>query len=87
MLKAEYSRKINKSSFILIPENDCREETDSIEMFRYHQIPYFLCMREQKKDTEQQFSYDITGKRSLEQLLEYKKLHLTWHAFRLRIIC
>ncbi len=74
MLKAEYSRKINKSSFILIPENDCREETDSIEMFRYHQIPYFLCMREQKKDTEQQFSYDITGKRSLEQLLEYKKL-------------
>ena len=73
-LKTEYSRKINKSSFLLTPEKDCEEEKDSIEMFRYHQIPYFLNMQEQKKDAERQFCYDITGKRSLVHLLEYKIL-------------
>lgn len=74
MLKAEYSRKINKSSFILKPEKECGNEKDSIEMFRYNKIPYFLSMKEQMADARLQFCYDITGKRSLEQLLEYKTL-------------
>jgi len=72
--KAEYFRKINKSSLIIIPEKDCEAERDSIEMFRYNHIPYFLKMEEQRKDVHLQFCYDITSKRSLEQLLEYKSL-------------
>ena len=57
-----------------MPEKDCGHEKDSIEMFHYNKIPYFLCMKEVKKDTGTQFRYDITGRRSLEQLLEYKTL-------------
>ncbi len=74
MLKAEYSRKINKSSFVLKPEKDCGDEKDSIEMFQFNKIPYFLSMQKQTTDTELKFCYDITSKRSLEQLLEYKSL-------------
>lgn len=134
VLKAKYIRKLNKSSLILIPEQDCvREqncinqekcinkqhsinekdcinekncsikwdsinkkncsneqdcidginyvnirnniyEQDCIEMFRYNEIPYFLNMEQQKQDMRFQYCYDITGKRSLEQLLEYQTL-------------
>lgn len=74
MRKTEYIRKINKSSLIIVPEKDCGNERDSIEMFRYNHIPYFLKMEEQKKDIHLQFCYDITSKRSLEHLLEYKTL-------------
>ena len=74
MRKAEYIRKMNKSSLIIIPEKDCGTERDSIEMFRYNHIPYFLKMEEQRKDIHLQFCYDITSRRSLEQLLEYKSL-------------
>ncbi len=49
-------------------------EQDCIEMFRYNEIPYFLNMEQQKQDMKFQYCYDITGKRSLEQLLEYKTL-------------
>ncbi len=74
MFKTEYSRTIQKSSLLFMPEKDCGHEKDSIEMFHYNKIPYFLCMKEVKKDTGTQFRYDITGRRSLEQLLEYKTL-------------
>lgn len=146
MLKAKYIRKLNKSSLILIPEQDCVRkqdcvseqncinqekyinkqdfiyekdcsnkrdsingknssnkwdstneknssneqqcingingvnirnniyEQDCIEMFRYNEIPYFLNMEQQKQGMQFQYCYDITGKRSLEQLLEYKTL-------------
>lgn len=74
MIKAEYRRKINKSSLIIIPDKDYEMERDSIEMFRYNEIPYFLKMEIQRKETELQFCYDITSKRSLEHLLEYKSL-------------
>lgn len=74
MLKAEYIRKINQSSLMITPEKEYESEKDSIEMFRHHQIPDFLKMKVQKKNTFAQFCYDITSKRSLEQLLEYKSL-------------
>lgn len=74
MFKTEYSRTIQKSSLLFMPEKDCGHEKDSIEMFHYNKIPYFLYMKEVKKDTGTQFRYDITGRRSLEQLLEYKTL-------------
>lgn len=74
MLKTEYSRGINKSSLLLTPEKDYGAEIDSIEMFRYNQIPYFLNMEPKKKNITLQFCYDITGRRSLGQLLEYKPL-------------
>lgn len=74
MRKAEYIRKINKSSLIITPEKECGTERESIEMFRYNHIPYFLKMEEHRKDVYLQFCYDITSRRSLEQLLEYKSL-------------
>lgn len=74
MLKAEYTRRINKSSLIITAENDCQAEKDSIEMFRYNDIPCFLKMEAQRKDADWQFCYDITSRRSLDQLLEYKPL-------------
>lgn len=74
MPKAEYIRKINQSSLMITPEKEYETEKDSIEMFRYHQIPDFLKMKVQKRNTNAQFCYDITSKRSLEQLLEYKLL-------------
>lgn len=74
MWKAEYIRKINKSSLIITPEKECGTERESIEMFRYNHIPYFLKMEEHRKDVYLQFCYDITSRRSLEQLLEYKSL-------------
>ncbi len=74
VLKTEYTRKINKSSLVITPEKDYETEKDCIEMFRYNQIPYFLNMELQKRNTALQFCYDITGRRSLEQLLEYKSL-------------
>ncbi len=74
MPKAEYIRKINQSSLMITPEKEYESEKDSIEMFRHHQIPDFLKMKVQKKNTFAQFCYDITSKRSLEQLLEYKSL-------------
>ncbi len=74
MPKAEYIRKINQSSLMIIPEKEYETEKDSIEMFRYHLIPDFLKMKVQKKNTNAQFCYDITSKRSLQQLLEYKLL-------------
>lgn len=75
MRKAEYIRKINKSSLIITPEKECGAEKESIEMFRYNHIPYFLKMEEHRKDIYLQFCYDITSRRSLEQLLEYKSLN------------
>lgn len=72
--KAEYSRGMNSSSLILTAEKDYRLEKDSIEMFRYNKIPYFLDMKAQRKNIRQQFCYDITSKRSLEQMLDYKTL-------------
>ncbi len=74
MLKAEYIRKMNKSSFLLTPEKDFEPEKDSIEMLCYNEIPFFLHMAVQKKDMQLRFCYDITGRRSLDQLLEYKIL-------------
>lgn len=73
-MKTEYTRTINKSSLIITPEKDYEEEKESLEMFRYNQIPYFLKMEAKKKNISLQFCYDITGRRSLEQLLEYKPL-------------
>jgi len=40
-VKTEYTRTINKSSLIITPEKDYEEEKESMEMFRYNQIPYF----------------------------------------------
>lgn len=74
MIKTEYTRKINKSSLIIIPEKEDEEERDSIGMFQYNEIPYFLKMEAQRTGVELKFCYDITGKRSLEQLLEYQPL-------------
>lgn len=71
---AEYMRKINKSSLMITPEEDCLTDKESIGMFHYNEIPYFLKMDIQRQDTGLRFQYDITGKRSLEQLLEYKQL-------------
>lgn len=73
-MKTEYTRTINKSSLIITPEKDYEEEKEIMEMFRYNQIPYFLKMEAKKKNISLQFCYDITGRRSLEQLLEYKPL-------------
>lgn len=73
-MKTEYTRTINKSSLIITPEKDYEEEKESMEMFRYNQIPYFLKMEAKKRNISLQFCYDITGRRSLEQLLEYKPL-------------
>ncbi len=75
MPKAEYIRKINKSSMIIMQEKDCSNERESMEMFHYNEIPYFLKMEKQRQDSNLQFQYDITGKRSLGQLLEYKQLN------------
>lgn len=80
MLNAEYTRRINKSYFILnkkYNDGECdmgavKEDQDSIEMFRHNKIANFLCMEAQKKDIKYQFCYDITGRRSLGQMLEYK---------------
>ena len=74
MPKAEYIRKINQSSLLLTPDKEYETEKDSIGMFRYHEIPDFLKLEVKKKNTNAQFCYDITSKRSLEQLLEYKSL-------------
>lgn len=73
-VKTEYTRTINKSSLVITPEKDCEAEKDCMEMFRYNQISHFLKMEPRKKNITQQFCYDITGRRSLEQLLEYKTL-------------
>lgn len=73
-MKTEYTRTINKSSLVITPEKDCEAEKDCMEMFRYNQISHFLKMEPRKKNITQQFCYDITGRRSLEQLLEYKTL-------------
>lgn len=77
MYKAEYQRKINKSSLILKPQLGCWDEKgqkDSIQMFYYNEIPYFISMQAYQKDLSVQFCYDITGRRALGQLLEYKEL-------------
>lgn len=74
MIKTEYTRKINKSSLLIMPEKEYEEERDSIGMFRYNEIPYFLKMEAQRTGAGLKFCYDITGKRSLEQLLEYQAL-------------
>lgn len=74
MPKAEYIRKINQSSLLITPEKEYETEKDSIGMFQYHAIPDFLNLEVKKKNTNAQFCYDITSKRSLEQLLEYKSL-------------
>lgn len=60
---------------IIMQENDCSNERESMEMFHYNEIPYFLKMEKQRQDSNLQFQYDITGKRSLGQLLEYKQLN------------
>lgn len=77
MLKAEYTRKINKSILMITPEKDFDAEKESVSMFQYNEIPYFLKMNTQRKNMELQFCYDITSQRSLEQLLEYKPLEYT----------
>ena len=64
-MKTEYTRTINKSSLIITPEKDYEEEKESMEMFRYNQIPYFLKMEAKKRNISLQFCYDITGRRSL----------------------
>ena len=74
MLKAEYTRKINNSILIITPEKDFDTEKESISMFQYNEIPYFLKMGTQRKNIELQFCYDITSQRSLNQLLEFKSL-------------
>lgn len=74
MLKAEYTRKINNSILIITPEKDFDAEKESISMFQYNEIPYFLKMGTQRKNIELQFCYDITSQRSLNQLLEFKSL-------------
>ncbi len=75
--KAEYKRGINSSNLILAAGIDYEIEKDSIEMFRYNTIPYFLKMNTNRRESGLQFCYDITSKRSLEQLLEYKSLDYT----------
>lgn len=75
--ETEYIRKLNHSSLLLTAEGACEEETDSIEMFHYNKIPYFLNMQRQVQDGKTQFSYDITGKRPLDQMLEVKALEHT----------
>ncbi len=77
MLKAEYTRKINNSILIITPEKDFDTEKESISMFQYNEIPYFLKMGTQRKNIELQFCYDITSQRSLNQLLEFKSLDYT----------
>jgi len=74
LLKAEYTRKINNSILIITPEKDFDTEKESISMFQYNEIPYFLKMGTQRKNIELQFCYDITSQRSLNQLLEFKSL-------------
>ncbi|MCI9122753.1 MAG: FHA domain-containing protein [Eubacterium sp.] len=70
----EYRRNINQSILILTVQKDCGKDRDSMEMFRYNKIPYFLCMQAIDQGSSLQFHYDITGRRSLDQLLEYKIL-------------
>lgn len=70
----EYRRNINQSILILTVQKDCGKDRDSIEMFRYNKIPYFLGMQAIEQGSSLQFHYDITGRRSLDQLLEYKIL-------------
>ncbi len=72
--KAEYRRKINGSNLILTANRNCTVEKDSVGMFLCNEIPYFLKMRIQRKDETLMFCYDMTRKRSLEQILEYKPL-------------
>lgn len=72
--KAEYSRGMNKSILMITQENNSDPEKDCIEMFRYNEIPYFLKMQMKRKDGAEQFCYDITGRKSLDQLLEFKAL-------------
>lgn len=72
--RAEYSRGMNSSNLILTAEKENQSEMDGIEMFRYHKIPYFLNIKMQERNGRKHFEYNITGKRSLEQLLEYRTL-------------
>ena len=72
--KAEYVRKLNKSTFILTAEKEFEREKDSIEMFHYNSIPYFLIMETHQENMKLKCCYDITGRHSLDQLFEYKPL-------------
>lgn len=73
--KVEYSRSMNQCNLIITAEEGNEIEKDSIEMFRYNQIPYFLNFHIQKKNNAVQFFYDITGMQPLEQVLEYRSLN------------
>lgn len=73
--KVEYSRSINQCNMIITSEDNKEIEKDSMEMFRYNKIPYFLSFSTQKKDDAIQFLYDITGMQPLEQILEYQPLN------------
>lgn len=70
MWESEYSRGMNSSYLLVTLDAGSGEDRDSIEMFRYNKIPYFLTFKWRIKDAKQMFSYDITGKRSLDQVLE-----------------
>lgn len=75
MPEAEYSRGINSSNLILTAKGSSGPlEQDSIEMFKHNQIPYFLKMHMIERYGGRQFCYDITGRRSLDQLMDYKAL-------------
>lgn len=69
MWEAEYSRGMNSSN-LLVTVKDGAVDRDSIEMFHYNNIPWFLPMRWQVIDDMQQFRYDITSRRSLDDLLD-----------------
>lgn len=73
--KVEYSRSINQCNLIITVEDNSEMERDSIEMFRYNKIPFFLKFNTQKKDNAIQFFYDISGMQPLEQILEYQSLN------------
>lgn len=70
----EYIRGINSSTLILTSPQDYESEQDNIKMFQHNKIPYFLDMAMQQQDFCLQFHYDITSKRSIEQMLDYKVL-------------
>lgn len=72
---AEYSRGLNHSNLILTAQaEEGRAQNDCVEMFHYNDLPSFLSMWTQQKDGIRQYCYNITSKRSLQQLLEYKIL-------------
>lgn len=73
-MNTTYARNLNQSHLIIETEQNQILDIDGIEMFRYNVIPLFLSVREQRKNMEVQYVYDITGKRSVDQLITGKEL-------------